>query len=80
MCKNGCVWVSEVGQRRAEPQHLPSLHNSPFLLLLSRMITVTSIIIIIIIMIMMIIIIRTAALPDDHRDENEDKDLALDED
>ena len=38
-----CVWVSEVGQRRAGLQHLPSLHNSPstLLLLFCRMITVT---------------------------------------
>ena len=39
-----CVWVSEVGQRRAGLQHLPSLHNSPsrlLLLLLCRVITVT---------------------------------------
>ena len=80
--KNGCVWVSDVGQRRAEPQHLPSLHNSPSLLLLSRMITVTSIIIIIIIIIIgiIIIIIHAVALPDDHRDKNEDKYVALDED
>ena len=77
--KNGCVWVSEVGQRRAEPQHLPSLHNSPSVLLLCRMITVTSIIIAIIIIII-IITIHAAALLDDHCDENEDKDVALDED
>ena len=39
-----CVWASEVGQRRAGLQHLPSLHNSPstlLLLLFCRMITVT---------------------------------------
>ena len=60
-----CVWASEVGQRRAGLQHLPSLHNSPstllLLLLFCRMITVTIITITI-------------------TDENEDKDVALDED